>query len=374
MTKQKQEVLKLRVAQVVLAALCVAIVISLCFLAGRFFDWDDGGTAWTNEDERSAADRSTSSENAGTEEETTKTIGAVSTPEETSWEEITSETETTETAAEEETTTEEETTEAEPVQTASFFDADGMTLDTRIRTPEGYTRAAVEPGSMGEFLRTYRLKPHGSPVLLYNGEQKADQSIHAALFDLPLEAFDGQQCADSVMRMYAEYFLASGSPERIGFYLTTGDYISYEKWREGYRLQIQGDQINWIKSKEYDDSYQTFTEYMKMIFLYANTYSMDLYEAAPISLEELQIGDVLLQWNPPNDDSGHCILIVDMCYNAEGKKAFLLAQGHMPAQTFEIANNFLHNGDPWYYEEEFKFPYMITSYTFFEGCLQRLRY
>ena len=92
----------------------------------------------------------------------------------------------------------------------SLIDPEGMTLETRVHTPEGYTRTVAEEDSLTQFLRSYPMKEAGAPVLLYDGREKGDQSAHAAVFDLPIENQDLQQCADSVMRVYAEYFLQTG--------------------------------------------------------------------------------------------------------------------------------------------------------------------
>ena len=81
----------------------------------------------------------------------------------------------------------------------SLLQTEGKTLQDRILTPEGYQRIKCKKGSFGEFLRSYPLKKHGSPVLLYNGEEKGNQSAHAAVFKLPIEKEDLQQCADSIM-------------------------------------------------------------------------------------------------------------------------------------------------------------------------------
>ncbi len=68
------------------------------------------------------------------------------------------------------------------------------------------------------------------------------------------------------------------------------------------------------------------------------------------------------------------MLVADICVNEDGKKAFLLAQGHMPAQEFQIAKNPAHPDDPWYYEEEVRYPFSTIEYVFPEECLKRLSY
>lgn len=256
--------------------------------------------------------------------------------------------------------------EAVPYQ---YLDAQGMTLESRIRVPEGYERKSADEGSLKEFLRTYSLKEHDSPVLLYDGSEKWSQDAHVAVVELPIEARDLQQCADSVMRVYAEYYWSAQKYEKIRFHFTNGFLAEYGKWREGYRISVEGNQVSWVKSANYDDSYETFVKFMRMVFTYAGTLSME-QEAKTISVEEARVGDVILKGGSP----GHVVMIVDMCENEEGEKAFLLAQGYMPAQEFHVLKNPAHEENPWYYEEELTGSIRTPEYGFGEGCLKRLEY
>ncbi len=252
----------------------------------------------------------------------------------------------------------------------SCYHAEGTTLATRINPPQGYLRPEAEEDSLAFFLRNYPVKEHNAPVRLYNGELKEDQTAHAAVLCLPMEDEDFQQCADSIMRVFAEYYRSLDRPEKIAFHFTDDFTADYVKWRDGYRIRLDEGGFSWVKSAGYDDSYENFTRYLRMVFIYAGTFSMDTWEAKPISLDELQIGDVFLKGGSP----GHAMLVADICVNEAGKKAFLLAQGHMPAQEFQIAKNPVHPDDPWYYEEEVQYPFSTIEYVFPEECLKRLSY
>ena len=250
-----------------------------------------------------------------------------------------------------------------------YIDAAGQTLEKRILAPAGYERTEADEGSMTEFLRKYPVKEDDSPVLLYNGNEKGNQKAHIAVFKLPIEDADLQQCADSVMRMYAEYFWATGQYERIAFHFTNGFLAEYSKWREGYRILVNGNDVSWTKSAEYDDSYETFVKYMRIVFSYAGTLSME-QESGSIAEAEMEPGDVFLLGGSP----GHVVMVVDVCENEQGEKAFLLAQGYMPAQEFHVLKNPTHAYDPWYYESEITYPLQTPEYIFTEGSLNRLMY
>lgn len=251
----------------------------------------------------------------------------------------------------------------------SLLNPDGMTLETRISVPEGYIRVEEAEGSLGEFVRNYRMKEDGAKVLLYDGTEKGNQNVQAAVFTLPIEERDLQQCADSVMRMYAEYFLSTKQYDRIAFRFTNGFLAEYTKWREGYRIVVDGNDTYWSKTESYDDTYECFQKYMRIVFAYAGTLSMKS-ETSDITLSELQIGDVFLYSGSP----GHVVMVVDVCEDANGKKAFLLAQGFMPAQEFHVLKNPKHDDDPWYYEDEVTYPLITPQYIFEEGSLKRLGY
>lgn len=263
---------------------------------------------------------------------------------------------------------ENEGTEAER-DVEELLNAEGMTLETRVRAPEGYTRIPAEEGSLAAFLRSYPLKEAESPVLLYNGREKGNQGAHAAVFTLPIENEDLQQCADSIMRVYAEYFYQTGQYDRISFHFVNGFQADYVKWREGYRIAVNGNDVSWVSSAAADESYESFQEYLRIVFAYAGTLSMEA-EAQEITLEEIQVGDVFLKGGSP----GHVVLIVDVCEKEDGSKAFLLGQGYMPAQEFHLLKNPQHGEDPWYYEEEVTYPFSTPEYTFLEGSLCRLDY
>lgn len=247
-----------------------------------------------------------------------------------------------------------------------LLNSSGLTLETRIKEPKGYTR--IEENDFISYLRKYELKEDNSPVLLYNGNKKSNQDSHIAVFKLPIENEDLQQCADSIMRIYAEYYYYNKQYDKISFHFVDEFRADYCKWQEGYRIKFVDNKPKWYKSAAYDDSYDTFKKYMRIVFAYSSTLSL-YQESYAIEKEEISIGDIFLKAGSP----GHVVMVVDMCINQEGKKAFLLAQGYMPAQEFHIIKNPFHD-DPWYYEEELIYPFKTINYTFDEGSLRRLKY
>ena len=245
----------------------------------------------------------------------------------------------------------------------------GNTLETRIETPKNYTREQVEDTSLGAFLRRYEMKDDGSQVMLYDGTYKKNQDAHVAIFKLPLENYDLQQCADSIIRVYAEYFWHTKQYKRISFHFANGFEAKYAIWVKGYKIKTFVNDVTWLVDESANDSYESFKEYLQMVFCYASTISMDK-EAIAIEDKDISIGDIFIVAGRP----GHAVMVVDTCVNAEGNKAFLLAQGFMPAQEFQVLKNPQHPNDPWYYLDELSYPFRTPEYTFQQGSLKRPQY
>lgn len=262
-------------------------------------------------------------------------------------------------------------TETSPVQgpageKKSLIDPEGTSLETRILVPEGYRRVPKEAGSFQGYMRMRAMKPDGSKVLLYDGTEKGNQRAQAAVFDFPVFESDLQQCADSVMRIYSEYFWTMGAYDKIAFHLTNGFLMDYPSWISGKRLAVDGNNVSWVKKEDYNDSYETFLLYLKYVMMYAGTLSLD-EESVPVEIADLQAGDMFIKGGSP----GHCVMVADVAEDEMGNLCFLLAQGYMPAQDFHILKNPLHEEDPWYYVSEITYPLQTPEYTFQEGSFKR---
>lgn len=249
-------------------------------------------------------------------------------------------------------------------QTFSYINKDENTIATRINTPEGYKR--TQGDEYAEFIRNQTLLPDGSPVLLYNGTEKKKQNVHVAVLSIDVGNKDLQQCADSVLRLRCEYLYKTGQFDKINYHLTNGFEFPYSKYKEGYRLKVEGNNTTLVKTAQPDGSYETFRKYLDVLFTYAGTLSLSR-ESQPVEQNNIQIGDIFIKGGSP----GHCVIVVDMCENDKGEKMFLLAQGYMPAQQMHILKN-PNSKSPWYSLKDLKYPFETPEFTFEEECLKRI--
>ncbi|HEX2944995.1 MAG TPA: DUF4846 domain-containing protein [Clostridia bacterium] len=229
-------------------------------------------------------------------------------------------------------------------ETASLINPEGGIVQERIRTPEGFLRVDAGKGSFAEYLRNLPLKPDGSKVVYYNGEIKP-RDVHAAVIDLDVGSRDLQQCADSVIRLRAEYLYGKGLYEKIHFNFTNGFNAEYSNWIKGRRISVSGNKAGWTGGGSTGTGYESFRSYLDMVFAYAGTLSLSK-EMKNIPIEDMQPGDVFVKGASP----GHCVIVLDMAFNEDtGGKCYLLAQGYMPAQDMHVLKNpAKQDGDPWY--------------------------
>jgi hypothetical protein len=219
------------------------------------------------------------------------------------------------------------------------------TIIERFQCPKGYFRSTSNVNTFSDWLEKLPLRSAGAKVHLFNNELKQNQSIHAGIVNIDVGSTDLQQCADAVMRLRAEYLFQRKLFDSIVFTFTNGSKAYYSKWRAGYRTQINGNAIVWIKKAQADTSYACFRQYLNTVFMYCGTYSLSKeLKSKPIS--SINGGDVLITGGFP----GHAMLVVDVAINPSTKqKVFMLAQSYMPAQEIHIVKNLNNvNISPWY--------------------------
>ena len=141
-------------------------------------------------------------------------------------------------------------------ESVSLINPEGNTLGDRIVVPEEYERTPEPEGSFGEFLRTYPMEPDGSPILLFDGRKKTGHA--AAVFSMSLGETDLQQCADSVIRAYAEYFRSTGQESRIAFHFVSGFLCDWNTYKTGKRISVNGNDVAWVNGRNASDSDDAF--------------------------------------------------------------------------------------------------------------------
>ncbi|MDF2431080.1 MAG: hypothetical protein JWP44_711 [Mucilaginibacter sp.] len=216
----------------------------------------------------------------------------------------------------------------------SFISAD--TVLTRFSAPIGYRQVKAPSGSFAEYLQSLPLKAANTHTLTYKGEVARTDVYTAAVVDMSVDNEDLQQCADAIMRLRGEYLYRQKKYDAIAFHFTSGFRCDYIHYAEGYRYHND----HWVFKVKKDYGYENFMRYMRLVFAYAGTLSLDKELNAVKNPNELKTGDVFIHGGSP----GHCFIVMDVVENSQHKKQFLLAQSFMPAQNIQV----LQYGSPWF--------------------------
>jgi hypothetical protein len=186
--------------------------------------------------------------------------------------------------------------------------------------------------------------------------------------DIDTGARDLQQCADACIRLRAEYLFAHDRPASIHFKFTSGHDAAWPAWATGQRPVVTGNSVRWTRAARADASYQSFRQYLDVVFRYAGTLSLRK-EMLPVPrVADVQPGDVFIIGGSP----GHAVMVVDVAvHERTGAKVFLLAQSYMPAQDVHVLKNPTDaRSSPWY-PAAFGAQLVTPEWTFGPGDLRR---
>lgn len=209
------------------------------------------------------------------------------------------------------------------------------TLESAFPTPKGFTRVPEAKGSFGAFLRQLALEEPGTAVRAFDGSvvhEGSDPRI-AAVAALDVGSRDLQQCADSVIRLDAEWRWQANGSDAIAYRLTNGDLVKWKDWAAGQRPRVAGRKLTWSQAARPDGSYRAFRGYLEFVFTYAGTRSLWAY-AKPVPRAALRPGDFFVL--PAERGTGHAVLVLDVAEDGKGHRIALVGQGYMPAQSFQV--------------------------------------
>ena len=231
------------------------------------------------------------------------------------------------------------------VTTPTYLNKTGTTIKERVKTPKNFKRVVYDSSSFQYFIRYQKLKNFGAKVINYNGEPYFYQLGHIGVLDVDVPSNGLQQCADALIRLRSEYLWDTNQKNKIGFEFTSGHYCSWRKYAEGYRPKINGNKVTFHKTKQSDNSKANFYRYLNLIYTYSGTMSLNNELKEIKSIEDLQLGDMLIVGGFP----GHVIMIADIIENENGERLLLLIQGNTPAQSIHLLKNLEDSTiSPWY--------------------------
>lgn len=227
---------------------------------------------------------------------------------------------------------------AAPAPSSSTALATNVATDiaTRLPAPAGYVSVDVAADSFGAWLRQRPLLPAGSPVLRFDGQvQRAPWAV--AVVDLPVSPRDLQQCADSALRLWAEWHKARGTASTLVIHATDGTPLPFARYLAGERVVPRDKGLAWVPVTS-SAAAAVWSLFLDDAFQFAGSQSLAL---DTVAVDAVAPGDLLVLPGAP----GHVLVIVDVARAADGREQWLLGQGFMPAQSFHLLGWFAPDDD-----------------------------
>lgn len=233
--------------------------------------------------------------------------------------------------------------------------------------PKGYARVEVEPESFSDWVRGLPLRLDRHHVLSHRGARLSSPS--AAVVFMDVGRANLQQCADSAIRLHAEYLWHKGRAKEVSYHFTSGDKSTWKAWQRGERFKIAGSRVKRVQGKARRNNHLAFRGYLDNIFRYAGTRSLARDSRAVKTPGDLRPGDFFVQPGGP----GHAVVILDIAESASGERVALVGQGFMPAQEFHVVQDASVALDKvWFPLPSSKNPQLQTpSWTPFEMSMAR---
>jgi hypothetical protein len=144
---------------------------------------------------------------------------------------------------------------------------------------------------------------------------------------------DLQQCADSVIRLRAEWLREQGAP--ISFHATSGDPLPWKRYAGGETPYVVDNRIAWKPGGT-----GGWSDYLTKVFIWAGTDSLARRDSVPATSP--RPGDLLVEGGFP----GHAVILLDVARRGD-EVVLLVGEGYMPAQSFHVELGPLQGWWPW---------------------------
>jgi len=203
-------------------------------------------------------------------------------------------------------------------------------LEARFPPPGGLRRALVARGSFAAWLRRLPVRTDRTQPLSWNGVLQRRPS--AAVVALDVGGSDLQQCADTLIRLHAEYLWAVGLEETAAYHFTSGHPSRWRDWVAGTRWQVLGSRVQRTTGPPLSADHRGYRAWLRQLFIYAGTLSLGRDSRPVRPSETLDGGDFFVRPGSP----GHALMILDVATDDQGRRYGLIAQGFTPAQELHI--------------------------------------
>lgn len=197
-----------------------------------------------------------------------------------------------------------------------FATAQAETVREAFPPPAGFERVAGD--TFGDWLGQRPLRAPDVPIRTFDGRTVGHR---ARALEFPIVGGDLQQCADTAIRLRAEWLKETGG--EISFHATSGDPMPWSRWERGERPVERAGRLQWVAGT--DGGWEA---YLSKVFTWAGTRSLALDTTAAT---DPRPGDLLVAPGSP----GHAVVLLDVARAGE-RTVVLIGEGYMPAQDAHV--------------------------------------
>ncbi len=205
-------------------------------------------------------------------------------------------------------------------------------LRQRFVDPPGYQRIAVNPETLGEWLRFLPLAAAGTVVTDPAGKTAI---VSLAGFAAAVVAIDmhAEESADALLRLHAEWRFQKGDTATISYASNSGRLMPFSRWLGGERIVMKKQDWDWaFKAPPVNKpSYADLRNFLDAAYQWTDP------RALAILGKVLDASDVA-----PGDYFVHAgkdptlVIVLDVAKNAAGEPAMLLGHVAAPHQSMYV--------------------------------------
>ena len=211
------------------------------------------------------------------------------------------------------------------------------TLIIVFNQPEGCVRFPIK--QMSEYqiwLTNMPLKPVNTPVAWTNRHVVYEADSILGVIDLGVTSHN-QKDPDIPIQILWSYYRTQKAYDKMAMVIDEGDTVRYSKWLEGsYSFKANG-KLKYKSTGKREHTNKDFFRCLELAMARTSNKTLVNFNVDPITEKEIEPGDLFVQFKKDDPDStGHTAMILDVCYDTDGKIFLLTAMGGDPAQSFYI--------------------------------------
>ncbi len=205
-------------------------------------------------------------------------------------------------------------------------------LKQRFPEPQGYQRIAVNPETLGEWLRNLPIAAPGTVVNDVNGKAAI---VTLAGFVAAVVAIDmhAEESADALLRLHAEWRFSKGDRESISYASNSGRVMPFSRWIGGERIVLKKQDWDWaVKVAPLSNpTYMDLRNFLDAAYQWTDPRALAI-QGRVLDATDVAPGDYFV--HAGKDPT--LVIVLDVAKNSAGEPAMLLGHVASPHQSLYV--------------------------------------